>query len=337
MGEEISSVHRAAAFILSLDAKTAAKVLAGIPDDAVEEISAAMTALDERAGSADAIDETFALLAQQLNSPTSVGSVEMADLESILASSLGPERGGAVLTNLRENQNAARPFSELESCPADAIGAVLATESAPITALVLANIEPMLAAEILGGMDAKNAAPVVCLMATASMPATAVVTVLARNLYERALVSDNGGEQTPSERLEGIAKVLSFSTPKTEATVIKSIADEDEAMAAELREFMFTWLDIGSVDKRNMQKILGTVDTKTLAIALKASPADVEDNIMNNLSERVRDMVREEREMAGPMSMSDVTTARNEILFGVRVLIESGEFTPAREGEDLVA
>jgi flagellar motor switch protein FliG len=85
-----------------------------------------------------------------------------------------------------------------------------------------------------------------------------------------------------------------------------------------------------------MQKILGSIETRTLALALKASPQDVQDNILSNLSARVRLMVAEEKELAGAVPMTDVQSARGEILKNVRALMESGEFKPARAGAELV-
>jgi flagellar motor switch protein FliG len=99
---------------------------------------------------------------------------------------------------------------------------------------------------------------------------------------------------------------------------------------------MFTWENLADLDKRAMQKVLASIDTKTLAISLKGSTAPVEENIMNNLSSRVRDMIKDERETAGPMSMADVLVARNEVMKAVRTLMESGEFRPSRAGEELV-
>jgi flagellar motor switch protein FliG len=79
------------------------------------------------------------------------------------------------------------------------------------------------------------------------------------------------------------------------------------------------------------------VDTKTLSIALKGASEAVEGNILDNLSSRVREMVAEEREIAGPMPMSDVQDARNEIMISIRALIEAGDFRPTRGADDLVA
>jgi flagellar motor switch protein FliG len=85
-----------------------------------------------------------------------------------------------------------------------------------------------------------------------------------------------------------------------------------------------------------MQKILASIDTRTLAIALKASPEPVLDNVMRNLSSRVRDMVIDEKELIGPMPFSEVLQSRAEIMAAVRVLMDNGEFSPARAGEELV-
>ena len=85
-----------------------------------------------------------------------------------------------------------------------------------------------------------------------------------------------------------------------------------------------------------MQKILGAVDTKTLSMALKGCSEPVEENVMSNLSQRVREMVKEERDLIGAVPLSDVITARDEIMRSVRALIESGEFKPSRGGEELV-
>ena len=131
--------------------------------------------------------------------------------------------------------------------------------------------------------------------------------------------------------------MLHYTTVETERSLLEALEGEDDEMVGEIREYMFTWTNLSEVDKRSMQKILASVDTRTLAIALKACPPDVEDNVIGNLSERVKEMVIEERELAGPVPMPEVQAARGEVLRGVHALIDSGEFQPMRGGEDLVA
>ena len=140
----------------------------------------------------------------------------------------------------------------------------------------------------------------------------------------------------PTESLRTIADLLNYSGGDLEQSVLQGLEEINEEMAGQVREFMFTWDDLGTIEKRAMQKILASVDTRTLSMSLKACPAGVEKNIMDNLSKRVCEMVADERELLGPVPFSEVVIARNEILTAVRALMEAGEFAPARAGEELV-
>ena len=85
------------------------------------------------------------------------------------------------------------------------------------------------------------------------------------------------------------------------------------------------------------QKILAAVDTRTLALALKACSAEVQENVLSNLATRVQGMVAEERELSGLVPMSEVLASRAEIMRAVHALIDTGEFKPSRGAEELVA
>ena len=141
----------------------------------------------------------------------------------------------------------------------------------------------------------------------------------------------------PSQQRKSVAEILSFSKPEVERDVLEGLVEEDEEMATEIREHMFTWDDLAKVDRRAMQKILSSIDTRTLAVSLKACSERVAANILDNLSSRVKEMVADERELAGALPMREVLAAREEVMQAVRSLMESGEFRPSRAGEDLVS
>ena len=111
----------------------------------------------------------------------------------------------------------------------------------------------------------------------------------------------------------------------------------DGAIDEEIRELMFSWDDLASLARRGRQKVLPSVDTRTLALGLKSCSPVVEKNVTDNLSERVRAMVEDERDTLGAVPMSDVTEARAEILTAVRGLMESGEVRLPKAGEELVS
>jgi flagellar motor switch protein FliG len=190
---------------------------------------------------------------------------------------------------------------------------------------------------VLSGFEPENALEVVRRMASLTPPGFEALSSVAASLEPRvreAAKKPVAGD--PKVRLKSIAKLLSHSEQAIEKAVLTGLEASDQALALEIREFMFTWSDLAGVDKRGMQKILSSVETRTLAVALKACPVEVEKNILENLSVRVRAMVADERELAGPMPMAEVESARGEIMKSVRALMDAGDFKPSRAGEELV-
>lgn len=336
--DSVQGHHRVAAILLSLDPSEATAIMRNMKLDVVDKVANAMLELDPRLTEIGAVDRLYGELARQINGPARIHPCTAKDLEDLLSQSFGPERSRAVLKEIEERRQRERPFSALDAYEPFEIARVLREESSAVAALVLAHLDPAQSAEILRSFDAEPAVDAVRRMATLEPPNPAVLDTIAEDIVSQL---ENApaviGDSDPSARLRQVADLLNNSTTEIEKSVLESLADEDVAMADELREYMFTWEDIATIDKRTMQKILGTVDTKTLSIALKACSPGVEENVLGNLSSRVRDMVAEERELAGAMPMSDVTAARGEIMTNIRAMIEAGEFRPNRGGDELVS
>ena len=91
-----------------------------------------------------------------------------------------------------------------------------------------------------------------------------------------------------------------------EKAVLEKIEQADANIAGAIREEMFTFDDIQKLDKKSMQKILAAVDSRQLAVSLKAAIPPVEQAILGNLSKRASDMVREERDNLGPTPLTEV-------------------------------
>jgi flagellar motor switch protein FliG len=95
---------------------------------------------------------------------------------------------------------------------------------------------------------------------------------------------------------------------------------------------MFTFDDIVYVDDAGIQKTLREVDSKDLALALKASSADVAEKVYKNMSERAREMIKEEIEFMGPVRMKNVEEAQQKIVAVIRKLEESGDVVISGRG-----
>lgn len=334
---DATGTQRVAAFLLSLEQADAENILRSLSPEMLGEVVEAMSSLDGSLLKADSLSELYLDLARQVNGPRPVTTKSEGELSAMLEKTLGAEAANHVLGQIQERRRQERPFLNVEARSARSISVALAGESDAVVALVLAHMDPRLSAEVLGLLDEERSPAVVRRMAGLIPPPFETLASVASALEVKLDEAGDVGSFDSSRKLKTIADLLNSAGGELGKTVLEAIGAEDEGMAEEIREFMFTWNDLAGVDSRSMQKILSTVETKTLAMAIKACPPAVEQTIVGNLSTRVKEMVADEREIAGAVAMSVVEEARAEIMKSVRGLMESGEFTPATSGEDLVS
>lgn len=334
---EIDGAQRAAAFLLSLEREEAAEVLKHLDESVIVEVVEAMAQLSAELTRPESLKELDKDFIRSLARPRGARLRSEAELREMLEATLGRSQAEALFEKIHHRLVHERPFIAIERREPPAIAAALARESDAVCALVLAHLDAELSAEVLSALPGERALGVVQRMATLAPPGFdtlfAVAQDLERSLDELASVPVT---QPPSERLRTVAEILNHSKADMERSVLEGLSQADQGMAQEIREFMFTWEDLAKVDRRAMQKILASVDTPTLAVALKACSPRVEQNILSNLSTRVVQMVAEEREIAGALPMERVLAARAEMMKAVRALMEAGEFRPTRAGEHLV-
>jgi flagellar motor switch protein FliG len=333
----LKGTEKVAAFLLSLDGASAVTVLKHLPDYLVAEIAESMTTLDPSLANEQRINALFKDIATRTDVRGPVRPHKKDEMKSMLQNTFGPERANRVLLDIETRNEREFPFRNVERYAPQSIAAVLRDEAPSVAAVVLAHLNPSTSAAVLAGFEEEQAIDVVRRMTNMVPPGFETLKSIAADLETQLDGAIAVSVVDTSRQLKTVAEMLNYSGAELEESVLGGIQGEDEDKAREIKEYMFTWDDLASIEKRAMQKILGAVNTRTLSIALKAATADVEKNIMDNLSSRVRAMVVEERELTGPMPMSEVRVMRAEVMEAVRTLMDSGEFKPSKSGEDLVA
>lgn len=332
-----SGAQRAAAFLLSLDKDASASVMRALDPKVISKIAEAMTDLDPGLCSVDAIDSLYRDLARTFHQRTGVRPQDDFELFALLDSSYGPDEAGRVINEIHKRRRREQPFAFIEAVPAALTARVLKEESPAVVALILSHVAPATSAEVLIAFDEDATLEIVKRMTNVTPPGVETMLTIADDLQDRIRAASLvPAPRAQEDSLRTVADMLNFSEAEIEHAVLTRLEEDDDEIAAQVRDLMFTWDDLSNIEKRAMQKILASIDTKTLSVALKACPEAVFDNIMGNLSSRVRDMVIDEKELLGPMAFSDVLQARAQIMAAVRALMDSGEFSPARASEELV-
>ena len=314
-----------AMLLLSINQELAAKVLRNFTDDTVDKVTRAMQDLQEMAVNRETVREVYEQAVLRLRQ----GGMALGDVSSlmrnVLARAFGEERSTDVARRANSDILAKRPFAMFESLTPQDLANLLAEEHPQISAVFLAHLDRMKAGEVLRFIDEEARADLVYRVATLDRtPAEVVQRVLD---VMRKKVKDLGlsalrGE--PKSWVKAAASLLN-NLGGGEKAVMDKIEANDAAVAGAIREEMFTFDDIQKLDKKSMQKILAAVDSRQLAVSLKAAIPPVEQAILGNLSKRASDMVREERDNLGPTPLTDVLTAQGEILKLVRDLMDKGE------------
>jgi flagellar motor switch protein FliG len=326
-------LRRAAAFLLALDSETAALVMQQMNEREIAELSDEMSRLGELSGPE---------LEATLKDWTSAASVDRLDttgaVQQLFEKAFGKERGRDLLDRSRSKKGPEQPFVVLRALDAKQIQLLIREEHPQVQALVIAYLDPPVAAQLIKDMDEDLRYDVVRRMAsTEDLPIESMRQVEA-SLEKRAL--EIGRAKSPEEskaRFKTVAQVLTAGEPEITKAIIERLAQDAPTDANEVQALMFVFEDILKIPDKDMQKVLAEVDKADLVLALKAAPQEIADKIMGNLSARARENMKEEIEMLGPRPLSEVEEAQKRMLTQIRAMEERGDIKVVRgSGEVMV-
>ena len=325
-----------AMLLLSIDQELSAKVLRHFNDDTVDKVTRAMQELQEMAIDRETVRQVYRQVVLRMRQ----GGMALGDvgglMNNVLSKAFGAERSGDVARRANSDILAKRPFAMFESLTAEDLANLLAEEHPQIAAVFLAHLDRVKGGEVLTFIDEETRADLVHRVATLDRtPADVVQRVLE---VMRKKVKDLGLTTLRSEPKAWVKAAASLlnNLGGGDKSVLDQIETTDPEIAVAIREEMFTFEDIEKLDKKSMQKILASVDSRQLAVSLKATTPVVEQQILTNLSKRASDMVVEERDNLGPTPLSDVLAAQNEVLKLIRDMMDKGEIKAGGAAEQMV-
>ncbi len=201
-------------------------------------------------------------------------------------------------------------------------------------AVLLTQINPQNSAAVLSELPPELQAEVTLRIAMMEKISPEVLTQM-----ENELEHQFEGASSRSLSIWGgtkvVADILNLIETSAEKHIMQSLESEDPDLAAEIKNMMFVFEDIILLDDRSVQRLLKEVETKDLAISLKAASEEIKRKIFTNVSERVTAMIKEEMEFLGPMRLSDVEASQQKIVESIRHLEEDGQIViSGRGGKD---
>ena len=148
-------------------------------------------------------------------------------------------------------------------------------------------------------------------------------------------MKQSGGEKKQAtSRLESVPGLMNHLAPATSQAILSAIEKENAELANNIRNLMFTFEDLVGVPETAMRDLLGAVDKKTLALALKGASEAVKEHIFKAMSSRAVEMLKEDMDVLGRVRAKDVAKAQQEVIASARQLEAEGKLVLRAESDD---
>ena len=108
-------------------------------------------------------------------------------------------------------------------------------------------------------------------------------------------------------------------------TLLLSLEERNPELGQAIRQKMFTFEDLRSLDTTAIQKVLREVDMRDLAVSLKTASDELKASLLSAISRRAAETVNEEMSVLGAVKLKDIEGAQMRIIEVVRRLEGEGE------------
>ncbi len=324
-----TNIRKAAVLLMSLPQELATMLLTKLDPKQIEAVSIEIAKTEIFSGEEqETVIQEFAR-ANPAALSGKRGGLEVA--KALLQQALGKE-AAPTLDNVRQSIEAI-PFGFLQKVDSQNLLTFIIDEHPQTIALVLCHVPPTQAAAILGGLPPERQLSVIKRIATMSQTSPEIIHEVEQGLEKRmASVMSQQLENTGG--VPAVAEILNVIDRATERSLLENLAQEDPDLVEEIRRLMFVFEDMTKLSDRDIQTLLKNVESSQWAVALKGASEELKEKILKNMSKRAADLLREEMEYLGPVRLSVVEQAQQQIVDVVRRLEDAGEITTHADEEE---
>jgi flagellar motor switch protein FliG len=211
-----------------------------------------------------------------------------------------------------------------EEKPQTAIDRVAAAEVETLAGL-LVNEDPQLTAALLSQLPADKGAAILELLPDTMRPIVLsrlgsmkeipghLVEEIASALAAELPEPGAGGGISVDGVARSAALVRELSKETCEL-LLSDVEAENELLAQEIRQAMYSFEDLKLIDARSMRELLKAVPGDRLTLAIKTASPELSNHIFTGMSKRAAERVREDLELLGAVRLADVEAAQQEIV-----------------------
>jgi flagellar motor switch protein FliG len=124
--------------------------------------------------------------------------------------------------------------------------------------------------------------------------------------------------------MEAAVKLIKQAGPAEEAPILEELERLDAETSHIIKNKLFTFEDLRLLHDREIQAIMREIDQRLLPLAMKTASPDLQQKLLANVSKRAAEMLKDDLQALGPVTVSQVEDAQSRILQQVLGLAAQG-------------
>lgn len=331
--QKLTGVQKAAILFITLGPEASADIIKKLPESEIQKITyeIANIASVKSEQKQDILQEFIEI--NKAKDYLTEGGIEYA--RNLLSKALGSQRAFEILEKVTEATQQFRPFAIARKADAQQLLNIISNEHPQTIALILCYLQADKSGQIISALPEEVQAEVAFRVAAMSNTSPIVVKEIEKVLDDK-LSSVVKSDMKAIGGVPTLVEILNQVDRTTERNITESLEKEDAELAERIKESMFVFEDIITLDDVSIQRVLREVETKELALALKGCSEEVANAIYRNQSKRAAAALKEDIEFLGPVRLMDVEKSQQRIVSVIRRLDEAGEIVISRGGEDAI-
>lgn len=325
-------LHKAAILLVLLGEEVASQIYRNLPHQEIEDLTQEIASLDyiDPQSALGVLEEYHRMAVTQ--EYLAQGGTDYA--KKLLVKAFGEDGAQQLLVQVtRAAEMSASKLDSLQKADPQQLAKFLEAEHPQTIALILAHLDAKQASTLLMRFPEELRAEVIRRLARLRQFSPEIAQKVAMALHKRL---EALGEQhrRAYAGVQGVADLLNRVDPLTSKTILESIERDDPKLALGIRNLMFTFQDLMGVPEAGIRELLGSVDKKTLAMALRGATEELKNFIFKSMSSRAVEMLKEDMDILGPVRARDVNKAQQEVVAAARKLEGEGKISLGAESED---
>jgi flagellar motor switch protein FliG len=320
--EQLPGLRKAAILLVMIGDDASSEILRQLDEDEIQDISkeiARVQALTPE--EAEGVLEEFYNMSMA-HEYVVKGGIDYA--RKILVAAFGPEHAKKMLDRLMKTLgNETLSFDALQKTDPQQLAKFIHSEHPQTIALILSHLNPSQAAGLLFSLPTEMRADVSVRMANLDQISPEIISKIASviGLKLKAL-----GEMSREAYggVSAVAEMFNRLDSGTTREILERMEESSPQLTENIRHLMFVFEDLLLLDINAIKELLAKVDRRILTVALKGTSEKLKSHLLQAMSQRGAEMLREDMDAMGPIKIKEVEAAQQQIIAVVRQLEAEG-------------